>query len=102
MLLLSNNQLESKGAEAFAAYFRTYDSVISLSVASTSMDSEGLELILESLERSVKSGTLSMLDISENLCTDENTVATLCKLLKMSRSLTSLNISGLSIERGRD
>ena len=66
------------------------------------MDSEGLELVLQSLERSVKSGALNMLDISENMCTDESTVDTLCKLLKMSTSLTSLNISGLSIERGRD
>ena len=78
MLLLSNNSLETAGAEAFAAYFGTYDKLRSLSIASTSMDSEGLELILKSLSKSIKSGSLSMLDISENMCTDESTVATLC------------------------
>ena len=102
MLLLSHNGIETEGAQSFADYFRTYDSLRSLSVSSASMDFEGLKILLESLHSSAESGNLNVLDISENMCTDKKTIDSLCRLIKSAKHLTSLNISDLGIDKGKD
>ena len=102
MLLLSHNGIETEGAKAFADYFRTYNSLRSLSVSSASIDYEGLRILLESLHGSAESGNLNILDISENMCTHKSTVDSLCRLIKSTKHLTSLNISDLSVEKGKE
>ena len=101
ILLLSHNPIESDGALAFADYFKSYNTVRSLAVNSASIDDEGLKSLLESLSGSAEAGNLSTLDISENMSIDRNTVNSLCKLIRSAKHLTELNISELSIEKGK-
>ena len=98
MLLLSQNPIESEGAEAFAEYFKTYNTLRSLAVQSTSIEDEALKILLESLLGSAESGNLNILDISENMCTNKGTVLSLCNVIKSAKNLTFLNISELCID----
>ena len=47
VVLLSQNVLELKGAQAFADYFRTYDTLRSLTVSTAALDSEAMKILLD-------------------------------------------------------
>ena len=88
MVLLSQNVLELKGAQAFADYFRTYDTLRSLTVSTAALDSEAMKILLESLQKSAESGNLNVLDISNNMCSSRKTNHSLCTLIKSAKNLT--------------
>ena len=101
ILDLGNNSLEIEGAEAFAEYFRTYDTLESIHLNSTGLDTDGVRVLLESLTPSAASGSMFCLDIAENFISDKETVQSLCDLLKAAKRLKTLNISDLKIGKKR-
>ena len=66
-----------------------------------SLDFEGVQAICESLERSAASGNLRKLDLSSCFVSDSKGVHALVVLISKAKALQVLNISEMSIEKGR-
>ena len=56
---------------AFAEYFNSYDSLCSITLNQTSLNCEGVKVIVESLVKSAISGSLQHFDIGGNMVMDK-------------------------------
>jgi len=70
-------------------------------VGKTSLDFEGIQAICDSLGPCAESGNLRKLDLSSSFVSDSKGVHALVQLITKAKALQHLNISEMSIEKGR-